>query len=228
MSDDRLAETPDMGGAYPRLSAEHVERLREHGATRSVRSGQVLVEEGQRERDFYVVLSGKVAAVEGYGSERGRIVRVHGHHRFLDELSLLIAEPSLVSLVAVTESEVLAVPVRALNELAQQDPEFGDLVVRCHLARRELLVGSIAGIKIIGYRSSADTRRVREFAARNHLPHTWIDLEEEPQSEELLHRLSVSPSQTPVVIWRDTVLRNPSDAQLSRVTGEDRRGRSSA
>jgi thioredoxin reductase (NADPH) len=219
MSDDRLAETPDVGGAYPRLSPEHVERLRRHGGTQPIQPGDVLVEEGQRERDFYVVLSGKVAAVEGYGSGQGHIVRVHGRYRFLDELGLLTGQPSFVSLVAVADGEVLAVPVRDLNELAQQDPKFGDLVVRCYLARRELLVGSIYGIKIIGSRFSPDTRRLRELAARNRVPHTWIDLEEDKAAEELLRRLSVSASETPVVIWRDTVLRNPSNAELARIAG---------
>ena len=219
MSDERLAETPDVGGAYPRLSHEDVERLRRRGRTQPIQRGDVLVEEGQRERDFYVVLSGKVAAVEGYDSGHGRIVRVHGRYRFLDELGLLTGQPSFVSLVAVTEGEVLAVPVRELNELVRQDPKFGDLVVRCYLARRELLVGSITGIKIVGSRFSADTRRLRELAARNRVPHTWIDLEEDPPAEELLRSLSVNASETPVVIWRNTVLRNPSNAEMARVAG---------
>jgi thioredoxin reductase (NADPH) len=219
MSDERLAETPDVGGAYPRLSAEDVERLRRYGVTRPVQPGDVLVDEGQRERDFYVVLSGKVAAIEGYGSGHGRIVRVHGRHRFLDELGLLTGQPSFVSLVAVTDGEVLAVPVHELNELAREDPKFGDLIVRCYLARRELLVGSLTGIKIVGSRFSPDTRRLRELAARNRVPHTWIDLEEDPAAEELLRSLSVSASETPVVIWRNTVLRNPSNAELARVAG---------
>jgi thioredoxin reductase (NADPH) len=219
MSDERLAETPDVGGAYPRLSAEDVERLRRHGVTRPVQPGDVLVDEGQRERDFYVVLSGKVAAIDGDGSGHGRIVRVHGRHRFLDELGLLTGQPSFVSLVAVTDGEVLAVPVHELNELAREDPKFGDLIVRCYLARRELLVGSLTGIKIVGSRFSPDTRRLRELAARNRVPHTWIDLEEDPAAEELLRSLSVSASETPVVIWRNTVLRNPSNAELARVAG---------
>jgi thioredoxin reductase (NADPH) len=111
------------------------------------------------------------------------------------------------------------VPLRELNELARQDPKFGDLIVRCYLARRELLVGSITGIKIVGSRFSADTRRLRELAARNRVPHTWIDLEEDPPAEELLRSLSVGASETPVVIWRNTVLRNPSNAELARVAG---------
>jgi thioredoxin reductase (NADPH) len=219
MNDARLAETPDIGGAYPRLSAQYVERLRRHGTIQPLQQGDVLVTEGQRQRDFHVVLSGKVAAVEGYGSGHGRVVRVHGRNRFLDELGLLTGQPSFVSLVAVADGEVLAVPVAELTALAGQDPSFGDLVVRCFLVRRELLIGSITGIKIIGSRFSPDTRRLRELAARNRVPHTWIDLDEDPAAEGLLHGLAIDPSDTPVVIWRNTVLRRPSNAELTRIAG---------
>jgi thioredoxin reductase (NADPH) len=219
MNDARLAETPDIGGAYPRLSAQYIERLRRHGMTGPVQPGDVLVAEGQRERDFHVVLSGKVAAVEGYGSGHGRIVRVHGRNRFLDELGLLTGQPSFVSLVAVADGEVLAVPVAELTALAGQDPTFGDLVVRCFLIRRELLIGSITGIKIIGSRFSPDTRRLRELAARNRVPHRWIDLEDDPAAEGLLRGLAIDTSDTPVVIWRNTVLRRPSNAELARIAG---------
>jgi thioredoxin reductase (NADPH) len=219
MNDEQLAETPDLGGAYPRLSARHLELLRQHGETRQVRKGDVLVREGQRERDFHVVLSGKVAVIEGYGTPQARVIRVHGPHRFLDELSLLTGQPSFVSMVVVEPGEVLAVPKQTLHELAGKAPDLGDLIMRCYLVRRELLIGSIAGLKIVGSRFSPDTRRLRELAARNRVPHTWIDLEEDPAAEELLRRLSVSPQDTPVVIWRDKVLRNPSNAELARVAG---------
>jgi thioredoxin reductase (NADPH) len=216
---EQVEETPDVGGAYPRLSTRHLDLLRRHGDTRAVAPGDVLVAEGQRDRDFYVVLSGQVAVIEGHGTPHARIVRVHGPHRFLDELSLLTGQPSFVSMVAVTPAEVLAVALPVLYDMVRQEPELGDLILRCYLRRRELLVGSIAGIKIIGSRFDPDTRRLRELAARNRVPHTWIDLENDPAAEELLRRLSVPPQETPVVIWRDSVLRNPSNAELARFAG---------
>jgi thioredoxin reductase (NADPH) len=217
-SDDPLAETPDLGGAYPRLTDDQVDRLRRCGTVRSVRPGDVLVHAGQRDRDFHVVLRGKVAAAEG-DDQHQRIVRVHGRHRFLDELGLLTGQPSFVTLVAVTDGDVLAVPRPELFALTRQDPALCDLILRCYLIRRDLLVGSITGIKIIGSRFSPDTRRLRDLAARNQVPHTWIDLEEDRSAESLLRRLGVDPADTPVVIWQGTVLRNPSNAELSRVAG---------
>ncbi|MFG1926377.1 FAD-dependent oxidoreductase [Cryptosporangium sp. NPDC048952] len=221
---DLLAETPDIGGAYPRLSDEQLELLSRNGEERPVRRGDVLVAEGQRDRDFLVVLSGKVAVIEGYGAPKARSVRVHGPRRFLDELGLLTGQPSFVSMVAQEPCRILAVPVRRLHALVQEEPDLGDLILRSFLSRRELLIGGITGIKIVGSRFSPDTRRLRELAARNRVPHTWIDLEEDPGAEELLRRLSIGPNDTPVVIWRDKVWRNPSNAELARVAGLRRSG----
>jgi thioredoxin reductase (NADPH) len=214
------AETPDRGGAFPRLDEEQIALLRECGRTRRTGRGDVLVHEGQRDRDFIVVLAGKVAVYEGYGTESQRLVRVHGPGRFLDEIGLLTGQPAFVSSVVDEPGEVLGVAVPDLGRLVSRYPALGDLILRAFVCRRDLLVGSVAGIRIIGSGYSPDTRRLREFAARNRVPHTWIDLEHDPAAEALLQRLGVPPEQTPVVIWRSTqVLRNPSNAELARVVG---------
>ena len=83
-----------------------------------------------------------------------------------------------------------------------------------------MLIGLGAGFRIIGSRYSPDTRRLREFAARNRLPHRWIDLEKDTDAEALLRELGVSPEETPVVIWRGhEVLRNPSNVELAKLFG---------
>ena len=60
---------------------------------------------------------------------------------------------------------------------------------------------------------------MREFAARNRLPHRWIDLERDKHAERLLQRFGVSPQDTPVVIWGGEVLRNPTNTELARRVG---------
>ena len=83
-----------------------------------------------------------------------------------------------------------------------------------------MLIELGAGFRIVGSRYSPDTRRLREFAARNRLPHRWIDLEQDQEAEALLRQLGIRPEETPVVIWRgEQVLRNPSNAELARVIG---------
>jgi thioredoxin reductase (NADPH) len=214
-----LTETPDSAGAFPRLSDEQIGALAEHGERRATRVGDVLFREGDESYDFFVVLSGKVAIVEGFGTDE-RLIGVHGERRFLGELSLLTGQAAFFTAVVREAGEVLVVSVERLRKLVGHDPALGDLILRAYLARRELLIGLGTGFRIIGSRFSPDSRRLREFAARNRLPHRWIDLEQDQDAEELLRALRVSPEETPVVIWRGKhVLRNPSNAELARAVG---------
>jgi thioredoxin reductase (NADPH) len=215
----RLPETPDLDGAFPRLSEQQLLALEAQGERRRVRQGEVLYREGDERCDFYVVLEGQVAILEGYGGAV-RVVAVHGPRRFLGELGLLTGQAAFLTAVAVEPGEVLVVPVERLRELVSQDAAFGDLVLRAYLIRRSMLIELGAGFRIVGSRYSPATRRLREFAARNRLPHRWIDLEKDKEAEALLRQLGVAPEETPVVIWRgEQVLRNPSNAELARAIG---------
>jgi CRP-like cAMP-binding protein len=105
-----LPETPDPNGAYPRLSEEQIRVLGVHGERRAVQPGDVLFRDGDQWADFFVVLAGKVAIVEGYESADERLLAVHGPGRFLGELSLLTGQAALYSAVVVEHGEILAVP----------------------------------------------------------------------------------------------------------------------
>jgi thioredoxin reductase (NADPH) len=193
--------------------------LAQQGERRRTEAGEILFREGDEHYDFSVILEGKVEVVSGYGGDERRIA-VHGPGRFLGELSLLTGQAALFTAIVREPGEVLVVPVERLRDLLSQDSELGDLILRAYLLRREMLIGLGAGFTIVGSRYSPDTRRLREFCARNRLPHRWIDLEEDEEAEALLRRLEVSPRETPVVIWRGRdVLRNPSNADLARVIG---------
>ncbi|MEA2247235.1 MAG: thioredoxin reductase [Solirubrobacteraceae bacterium] len=218
--DQPLAETEDRTGAFPRLNPGQIEALSRYGERRRTQAGEVLFREGDREYDFHVILEGKVAIVEGHGSPRERLIGVHGAGRFLGELNLLTGQASFLTAVVVESGEVLVVPVERLRELVTQDSALGDLILRAFLLRRYVLIGLGAGFRIVGSRYHPDTRRLREFAARNRLPHHWIDLEEDSDAEALLRELGVSPQETPVVIHGGReVLRNPSNVELARLFG---------
>lgn len=212
-------ETPDLYGAFPRLSEQQLLALFEHGERRPTGAGDVLVREGAESCEFFVILEGTVASVEGRGLDEHQenVLSVHGPRRFLGELSMLTGEGAFVSAVVMEPGEVLAVPLAFLRDLVVHDRAIGDLVLRAYLLRRSMLIEIGLGLRVVGSRYSADTRRLREFATRNRVPHAWIDLEEDEQVEELLSGLGVEPEETPIVICQGgEVLRNPSNAELAR------------
>jgi thioredoxin reductase (NADPH) len=217
---DTPVETADRSGAFPRLDDGQLAALEAIGERHRVQRGDLLFREGDARYDFFVILSGRVAIVEGYDSGRERTIGVHGERRFLGELNLLTGQAAFLTAVVVEDGEVLAVPPERLRELVTRDTNLGDLILRAFLLRRSVLIGLGAGFRIVGSRYAPDTRRIREFAARNRLPHHWIDLEKDTDAEALLHELGVSPEETPVVIWRGReVLRNPSNVELAKLFG---------
>lgn len=89
------------------------------------------------------------------------------------------------------------------------------------LARRAILTGGLGArsLQILGSRFSPEALRLRQFVARQRLPHAWEDLEERADVEELLARAGVEPSDIPVVITPTGVLRRPTPADLADALG---------
>jgi len=218
-----MEEPADREGAFPRLGARHLARLRDAGTIRPVVSGEVLFREGDRGYDFFVVQSGAVAVVQGYGHEN-RVIAIHGKHRFLGELNLLTGAPPLLTAVVRDAGEVIEVPVAKLRKLVGEDPELSNLILQAFLGRRSIMIDLGAGVKLVGSRYSRDTRRLREFLARNRMPYHWMDLEEDEEADKLLEALGIEASQTPIVVGGGGVLRNPSNAELAAMLGLGSRG----
>ena len=214
-----LAETPDIYGAYPRLSNDQIATLEAGGARRAVGTGETLVREGERSDYFFVILSGKVAVTTTDDAGNRHVIRVHGPGRFLGELGDLEGQAAFYTAEVVEPGEVLVVPTERVRALVAHDPVLSDLILRAYLLRRSLLIQEESGFRIIGSCYSPDTARLREFAARNRLPHRWIDLERDKHAERLLQRFGVSPQDAPVVIWGGEVLRNPTNTELARRVG---------
>jgi thioredoxin reductase (NADPH) len=219
-----LPETPNRDGAHPRLDEEQLAQLRRLGELRHVKPGDVLFAEGDPESDFFVIESGMVAIVQGYGAEN-RVIAVHGPKRFLGELSMLTGQRIYLSGVVRDEGEVIQVPLEKLRELVAEDKTLSDLILGSFMARRAILIEAGTGIKLIGSRFSPDSRRLREFLARNRMPHQWIDLEEDEHADTLLRELGIEPKDTPVVIGSGgEILRNPSNTELGKEIGLGARG----
>jgi thioredoxin reductase (NADPH) len=212
-------ETPDLEGAHPRLNDAQVSSLAPLGQRIATRPGDALFREGDRDYGFFVVLDGTVASVEGYGTTWQRLISVHGRGRFLGELSLLTGEGSFYSAVALEDGLVLSIPAARLREQISEDTFLSDLVLRAYLLRRSILIGLGAGLRVVGSRYSPDTRRVRDFAARNRVPVRWLDLDADSSADALLAQVGVAPQQTPLVIVYGRMLRNPSNAELAAAIG---------
>ena len=201
------------------MTEDQIATLLPGGTRRPVGVDEILIREGTRSDELFLILSGKVAIVTDDESGERRVLRVHGPGRFLGELGDLEGQPAFYTAVVVVEGEVLAVPTSRVRALVAHDQILSDVVLRAYLVRRSLLIGQGVGFRIIGSCFSPDSARLREFATRNRLPHRWLDLESDRNAERLLRHFGIPPEDTPVVIWGTKVLRNPSNVELARVVG---------
>jgi thioredoxin reductase (NADPH) len=214
-----IEEPPNLSGAFPRLDGDQRARLRDLGEVRAVEPGDVLFREGDDSYDFFVIESGAVTIVEGYGSAN-RVIAVHGPHRFLGELNLLTGVRAYLTAVVRDAGEVIQVPVGRLRRFLADNENLGNVILAAYLARRSILIEVGAGVRLIGSRYSLDTRRLREFLARNRVPYHWMDLEDDEEAEALLRTIGVEPAETPVVVGGvEAILRNPSNAKLAKALG---------
>jgi len=208
----------ERSAAFPELTDAQLAVLLRFGEEREYAAGDIVFRQGES-YDFAVILSGRVAVVENLGAENERVVVEHGPRRFLGEYSLIAGGAALFSSVVREPSRIRVIPVDDLKQLIANEPILSDLILSAFLRRRALLIGQRLGPKIVGSHFSADTHRLLEWAARNRLPHSWIDVERDPSVEEMLRVFGVSVDETPVVLWGDRVLRNPSEQELARALG---------
>lgn len=203
----------------PTLREDQIEILGRYGRTRKTEVGDVLFRAGDTENDFIVVLEGEVEVVDDFAGE-ARTIGVFLAGRFLGELNMLTGQAMYLSAVVREAGEVLAIPRERLKEVVTEEPNLSDIILKAFLARRAYMIRTGLGMRIIGSRHSTDAARLREFAARNRLPHVWIELEDDPRADALMKRFVVRPSETPVTIWQDEgVLKNPTNLEFASTTG---------
>jgi thioredoxin reductase (NADPH) len=105
--------------------------------------------------------------------------------------------------------------------LIQTDAELGEILMRAFILRRvELIAAGVGDVVLIGSTYSASTLRIKEFLMRNGQPYSYMDLERDPDVQNLVDSFQISASEIPVLICRgQLVLRNPSNQEIADCLG---------
>jgi thioredoxin reductase (NADPH) len=94
--------------------------------------------------------------------------------------------------------------------------------MRAFIMRRvELIRQGWGNLIVLGSQYSARTLEIREFLSRNGYPYTYVDLDRDATSQELLDRFDVKPAEVPVVICNSShnVLRSPTIQKVADCLG---------
>lgn len=206
--------------AFPILTAAQISRVRALSDLRSVKASEILFEPGVTRVPFFVLLSGAMEIVQPYlGGVRSIAKHVRGE--FTGEMTMISGQRCLV-LGRVTEpGEFLQLSGEGLRSLIARDAELSEIFMRAFILRRvELIRHGLGNVTLLGSRYSAKTLELREFLARNGHPYSYVDLDTDTTSQELLDRFDVKREEVPVVICSNRgVMRNPSIQKLADCLG---------
>jgi len=206
--------------AFPTLSDTGLKKIAAYGLTECVAAGEVLVRQGAPMDQFLVVMDGSIEVdqTSGFGTE---VIATHGPGEFFGDVHLLSGRPSVVRARMQTSGKVIRLTRAGLHALVQDDAGLSEVLLRAFILRRlELLSTKKGDAIILGSMNSFGTLRIREFLTRNGYPHSFVDLDQDREAQELLTQFQITVEDLPVLICRgEYVLRNPSDAEIAACLG---------
>jgi len=207
--------------AFPVLTSEQIDRIRPSAHVRSVQAGDILFAPGDTAVPFFVLLSGSMEIVQP-SLQGERSVATHGPGEFTGELMMISGQRCLVLGRVTGAGEFLEAGGDALRSIVAKDSELSEILMRAFILRRlELIRAGYGNVILMGSRHSSQTLELREFLVRNGHPYTYVDLETDRTSQELLDRFDVKASEVPVVICSASgkVFRSPTIQQLANCLG---------
>jgi len=206
--------------AFPRLTAAQIARIEPHGRRRLVEPGEVLGDAGEPVTKIFVVVSGRLDLVRP-PRWVGEEVPSFSEGMFTGERSILAGGRFLARIQASTPCEVIEVSRESLLELIRTDPELSDIFLRAFILRRLQLIDQEFGdVLLLGSNHCQGSLHIREFLTRNGHPYKFVDLDNDPDSQQMLDQFRVSAGDIPVVICRGSiVLRNPTIQEVADCLG---------
>lgn len=206
--------------AFPVISEAQINRIRPLSKLRHVEIGEILFEPGDMSVPFFVLLSGAMEIVQPDLSGEHEVA-THKAGEFTGEMTMISGQRCLVRGRVTEPGDFLELSGEGLRTLIAKDAELSEIFMRAFILRRlELIRRGLGNLILLGSRYSAKTLELREFLTRNGHPYSYVDLDTDKTSQELLDRFEVKRDEVPVVICSNHgVMRSPSIRKLADCLG---------
>ncbi len=215
-----MSDIPRENAAFPDLDDAQLAVLAGYGTRRRIVPGEVLFSAGSAGYDFIVILSGSIEILGSDGTGGQARITQHGARRFLGEVSLVTRQRPYLTARVVEAGEIIVIPADVFRSQVMGDVRVSDTILEAFLARRVLLMSSAADtLQIVGSEFSPESMALREYAARNGLPHRWIDADVQADVATLLAGLGVTVADLPIAVIPQGVLRRATPGELASRLG---------
>jgi thioredoxin reductase (NADPH) len=211
---ERAAQT------FPSLTEEMVQRVEAFGTRHHLLKGAMLYTRGERGVDFFVILNGSVEVFDE-NEDGERLVHMHRPFEFTGELDLFNNRRILVNARAAQDSCVIRLKRTDFRRMVSIEPDIGEIIMRAFILRRVGLIRHSQGaVTLVGPGHGGDTLRIQRFLTRNGYPHHLLNTDRDEDAQGFLKCFELTIDQLPVVVFSDdTVLRNPTIAQVADALG---------
>jgi thioredoxin reductase (NADPH) len=205
---------------FPKLKQPQMDRVASHGRVRSVASGEILSDVGDRNVHVFVVSKGEIEIVQPSGAIENPVAWFQPG-QFTGEITMLSGRRALLRVRVKEAGEVIELDRENLMALVQTDGELSEIFMRAFILRRvELVNRGFGDVVLLGSTHTPNTLRIKEFLSRNGHPYGYVDLDLDAGVQELLDRFHVAITDVPVLICRgDAVLRNPTNSEIAECLG---------
>jgi thioredoxin reductase (NADPH) len=201
---------------FPTLTAQQIDRFTALGRVCAMRSGEILVEQGERDLPFLLVIRGAIDVLwpktDGHD-----VISTHWAGQFFGDVGMLSGRRSLVKVRVREDGNVIQIDRLKLQELIQNDGSLSEILMRAFILRRvELIANGWGDAILLGSKNSPGTLRIKEFLSRNGHPYSYVDIDGESGVQPVLDHFQVRTDEVPIVICRGQhVLRNPSNREVA-------------
>ena len=206
--------------AFPVLTPEQIRRLQSCGKTRNVKTGDIVFEPGDTDVPFFVLLSGSMEIVQP-SFEGEKPIATHSAGQFTGEMTMISGRRCLVRGRVTSDGKFLEISGEGLRTIVAKDAELSEIFMRAFILRRLALINrGMGNVIMMGSVHCARTLELREFLSRNGHPYTYVDLDKDSASQELLDKFHVTREDVPIVICNSLmVMRHPTTQELADCLG---------
>ncbi len=203
----------------PELSAHQIETLRKYGVEEQYTTSTCLVNFGDRDYDFYVILEGGIC-IKNADDPTNSVVE-HGVNQFTGSSNILSNRASELSAETKTNTTVLRIKPEKLKKVISDHSDISDLLLKTFLLRQQGLLEEVeGGIKVLGKENAGSTYDLRDFMEKNSLWYNFIDVDKHEQARALLESFDLCEEDLPVLIdGKNNVAKNPTIEELAKYTG---------
>lgn len=204
---------------FPILTQKQISTLKNFGTVSKFDKETSVFKVGDNSYDFFVVLDGEICVKDSLDSNH--IIVTHGINEFSGDNSMISSRSAQFNGYAAKGSTLLRIEPQVLKEIISKHSDISDVILSAFILRQETMLNDFnGGIKVIGSENSKETYDLRDFMEKNHIWHTFLNIEASEDARELLQSFNLTKDDLPILLTTTgEVFRKPTIAELAKQAG---------